>query len=299
MKSLRALLGAIRFLTQHPAYKKDTVGSWLRVVNWYLCVTFGIPPLRPLPRWNLDVGLPCQYKTPAKVFYVFGDDYDENLLELPKLLKSGDTFVDVGANFGIYSLLGARIVGANGKVFAFEPIPKLCALLRSNAQHNDLSALTVNEMALGETSGMASLSLHADEGRSSLRPMDGEVVGTIDVRIATLDQEISPDLTVSVVKLDVEGFELAVLKGATRILSRDRPVILFENNPDALLEAGASTASLVSELRSFGYQIYELLEEAFVPAEPKEFGNFAAIHESDSRLPNLSVIRQGGFPTVA
>jgi FkbM family methyltransferase len=248
-------------------------------------VSFSLAPVRRLPRWNLTISLPCLYKTPAKVFYVFGEQYDENLARLPELLKSGDVFVDAGANFGVYSLLSARLVGVGGRVFAFEPIPQICELLRTNALRNNLAALKVMDLALAEHMGTASLALHADSGRSSLRPMKDDVVSSIEVRTSTLDQEIDPSVVVSVIKLDVEGFELSVLRGASRILRESRPLILFENNPDALSEASASTEMLVQELRGFGYEIYEWgPEEKLVEITPAGFGNFVALHLSDLRL---------------
>jgi len=282
LRRLRAAFqGGRSFLSRHPAYSRHRLRSWIRVANWYAQVSAGISPVRKIPSWQLDVKLPRLFKTPAKVFFLFGKEYDEMLEFVDLSLNPGETFIDVGANFGIYSYLAARKVGACGRVFAIEPTPSMCSILRENAQANFLGNLDVIQAAFGERSGTSLLNLHADSGRSSLRDMRSEVVGRIQVAVQTLDASIPDRQSVAMIKMDVEGYEPHVLAGGRQRIQRDHPVILFENNPGALNEAGSSTDALCGMLAEFGYSIYHYAgARTLVKTTPAGFGNFVALHGS-------------------
>lgn len=276
-----AFLCGCSFLSAHPAYAQHRLLSWIRVASWYAQVFAGVSPRRRIPRWQLDVKLPRLFKTPAKVFYIFGQEYDEMLEFVDLALRPGETFVDIGANFGIYSLLASRKVGARGSVHAIEPTPSLCILLRENARANLLKNIDVIQAAFGDHAGAAFLNLHADSGRSSLRDMASEVVGRIEVAVKTLDEAIPDRQSIAMIKMDVEGYEPHVLSGGRQRIQRDHPVILFENNPGALKEAGSSTFALVGMLAELDYSIYLYTGgHSLVETTPTGFGNFVALHNN-------------------
>jgi FkbM family methyltransferase len=151
------------------------------------------------------------------------------------VLKAGATFVDVGANVGLFSLPAAKKVGS-GKVFAFEPCGWTYEQLLENARINRASNLQPVRLALGDCPGEAILQVNS-AGRDGLNTLGrpthehSKVVKTERVPVARLDDFLKQRsvTSVDVVKIDVEGAELFVLRGATGVLSRpDAPVILYE-----------------------------------------------------------------------
>jgi FkbM family methyltransferase len=152
-----------------------------------------------------------------------------------KLVKSGDTVCDIGANIGIVTLLLSRLVGRQGRVLAFEPNPACWDALQAAIDRNQMSNATALPFALGATSEERTLNIPSDNaGAASLAE---RVVRKSDkttrVSVRTLDEVlIEHDIhSVQFMKLDVEGFESEVFRGSTHILEKLRPdAILFEMN---------------------------------------------------------------------
>lgn len=136
---------------------------------------------------------------------------------LAECLRPGDTMLDVGANVGFLSVVGAALVGATGRVIAFEPVPANARQVRRNARLNRLRQLEVVETAVGDRTGTARLVLAQHAGGAALaeaeRPPDAR--GEIAVPIVRLDDWLAarPGLWPALVKIDVEGAELQVLRG--------------------------------------------------------------------------------------
>ena len=179
-------------------------------------------------------------------------------LEITRRLKPGETFLDIGANVGFYTLIAAKVVGRTGSVYAFEPAPNTRAGLERNIQLNDFGNVTTVPVALSDATGIGELFLDAkkNSGAASLRrsPNSGEsvsvVVDTYD-NFAALYALPIPAL----VKIDVEGSEVSVLRGMTALLSRpDRPAIILEVSEWSLEEMGYSKAELFRLVTSFGYR---------------------------------------------
>jgi FkbM family methyltransferase len=147
--------------------------------------------------------------------------------------RDGGTFVDVGANIGYHALWVARSLPAV-HVIAFEPNPFVREDLERNLALNDATNVEIRSCALGDRDGTTTF--HAQTGRSYNRgassilknPNVGDRYDQISVKLRTLDEEISPDLRVDVIKIDTEGFEAAVLRGARALIARCQPVLVFE-----------------------------------------------------------------------
>jgi FkbM family methyltransferase len=151
-----------------------------------------------------------------------------------RFLAHGMTVLDIGAHHGYYTLLAAKSVASRGKVFSFEPSPRERRALRWNTILNRRINIRIQPFALGNTRGESSLYVadHFNSGLNSLRPqvVVSDVV-RVPITVTTLDSWIAahPLKKVDFIKLDVEGGELDVLKGAQQFLSRHpRPVILAE-----------------------------------------------------------------------
>jgi FkbM family methyltransferase len=148
-------------------------------------------------------------------------------------LKAGDTFVDVGANIGYYSLLAARIVGDTGKVVAFEPVDRLRARLERSVALNGFRNVTARAEIVDRTDGMVDL-FEVNEGTnegisSTVKPPPN--ARRVAHAAVSLDQVFADAGTrPALMKVDVEGGEEAVFAGARRLLGgEDAPCLLFES----------------------------------------------------------------------
>lgn len=181
---------------------------------------------------------------------------------LQDLLRPGTTFADVGANIGYYAMLGARLVGPSGRVVAFEPSPENCRLLLHSMQLNGFENVELFPVALSDVDGWSYLERHLGSNGSVHQigvesSFDGwrTIVPTF-----TLDRLYEGPL--DVMKMDVEGSEARVLRGATRVIEKNRPVILTEVS-DAMLRrcSGSSLPQFLSWFAERSYQV-AMIEES-------------------------------------
>jgi FkbM family methyltransferase len=171
-----------------------------------------------------------------------------------ELLAAGDTFIDVGAHIGWFSTIAARRVGGTGQVIAVEPYHANAVMLRENAERNDCLNVSVAEMALGSEPGMLSLGQAGDSG--SVTALEYAKAGRAPVRMAPLDDIAPGGGTVALLKIDVEGWEAHVLRGAGKTLLRTRAV-LIEVNREALRNARSSPDELFRLLRESGFDSFQ------------------------------------------
>ncbi len=175
-------------------------------------------------------------------------------------LREGDVVIDVGAHIGYFSLEAARHVGATGKVLGFEPDPNISRVLADNAASR--SNVCVYELALSNYTGFATFYRGVTPGETgwgTLHPGVGEADARvpISVRVSTLDEVLETSAErnrIALLKIDAEGAENAILRGAVRTIRRDRPLILFEINEICLERAGTSAELLVAFLQSIEYE---------------------------------------------
>lgn len=188
------------------------------------------------------------------------------------VLAEGDVFVDVGANFGYFSLLAATRVGGGGAVHAFEPQARPCELLRQSADLNGLENISVHQFALGDTEATATIHVptHAQSGLATLRS-EGYWLGGIaqrerQVRVRRLDDVLAAEGVgaVRAIKIDTEGYELPVLRGATRILTELRPVVFYE----VQISRTDEDPSVASFLAEHDYRTFALTDAGAVPVDP-------------------------------
>ncbi len=179
--------------------------------------------------------------------------FDESICTvLRRYLRPGDTFVDAGANIGYYSLNALSLVGATGHVHAFEIDPRALRCLRKTIRKNHLQLLSLHETALGETESAARLVMRADCGHTFVR---SGAAGAGSVAVNPLDhwlEQLRPG-GVRLIKIDVEGSELAVLRGARGVLETCRPAVVCEASEDNLRRFNATVSDLVEFMESLGY----------------------------------------------
>lgn len=146
--------------------------------------------------------------------------------------KKGDTVIDIGANIGLYTVTLAHAIGPDGRVFAIEPVKKNCESLKKNIENNHLSNTTIFPIAIGEQNGETKIHLPSDLAFASVVTSTKEAAenDTVTVPLKTLDSiwEETGEKKIKLIKIDVEGAELSVLKGATKLLQKNKPLLLIE-----------------------------------------------------------------------
>lgn len=147
-------------------------------------------------------------------------------------IKSGDVVVDVGANVGYFTLIMAKLVGPNGTVYAFEPNEELCAILRWNVLSNGYrDRVNIFPYAVTDFIGKAKFFLNLGHGQSSLQPRKG-TTSIVEAQTTTLDAILPFGNDIRLVKIDVEGGEVGVLRGMPKTMKRLPSMeIIFEFLP--------------------------------------------------------------------
>lgn len=174
--------------------------------------------------------------------FFWGTYEPEQTQAFQKVIRPGDVVFDVGAHYGYYTLLSSALAGAGGRVFAFEPSPGNIPHLKKHIEINRCSNVEVLELALSDHEGTARFDNQAGSGTGHLA-----ADGRIEVQITTLDA-ISPRLSpLNVLKIDVEGAEVEVLKGGEKTILAAKPAIFLSTHGDALKQASFGL------LRGWGY----------------------------------------------
>lgn len=190
---------------------------------------------------------------------------------LETFLTPGTTFVDVGANIGVYTGWASRLVGPSGKVLAFEPLPATRDHLEQVIKMNGLDNVQLIPKAVGAALGLVTLwaSPQASGLTSALTPVSGSGARPVEVPLTTLDAELAAwgGAPPVLIKIDVEGLEVRVLEGVTLTLSGPTPPALVFEAQDLYLErAGDKFADLPGWFEDqFGYRLYALKPAGLAP----------------------------------
>ncbi|MCS4122728.1 FkbM family methyltransferase [Salinibacter ruber] len=180
---------------------------------------------------------------------------------LSELLDEGDTFVDVGANQGTYSIVASHLVGEHGTVLAFEPQASLSEAVRRSLEKAPAN-YEVFTMALGDRDGEVDIHVPSSysgragiiEAYSGKRTHDTKQV---PIRRADTVLESRESKGNWVVKVDVEGAELAFLRGAQTFLSSVTPSLIIEMNPHSMRDANITEDKFIKEIRGLGFNFFQ------------------------------------------
>jgi len=191
--------------------------------------------------------------------YWLGYHSINELLLLEKVLKPDMVFVDIGANQGEFTLFAGRRM-TTGRVIAFEPMPQMFAQLQENIQLNGLAEVIIHNVALSNQKGSMTIHAAADavnEGLGTLYPSGGDFKEAGMVQVDIFDDVFRQQRLdrLDIIKMDVEGSELPVLRGAHESLVRFHPVIMLELNRTAFATAGYTPEALIDYLHALEYQL--------------------------------------------
>ena len=171
------------------------------------------------------------------------------------LLKPGDTFLDIGANIGFFTLNASRIVGISGRVVSIEPSQRAAVKLLANVLANHASNVLVLTIGAADVSKLEFLNIARPDnaGASAIRPIQG-AIGKESIAVARMDDVLEAlDIIPTVIKIDIEGSEFVALQGLRRTLSAHHPVLIVELRGLFFQDMGSSKKDLVDFLVELGY----------------------------------------------
>ncbi len=214
--------------------------------NWLICRAGG-------NIWRLD---PTQYLDGQILKYGVFEPESTRLVH--HIVKEGMTILDVGANFGYYTVQFSKLVGKKGSVYAFEPSGRFRGRLLDHLKRNGCTNVTVFDFGLSNNDG--SLDLYGSDSTATLHPIP-DFLMPIErevIKLRTLDSLIE-ELKIErldFIKVDIDGHESKFVSGAEKTFTRFRPVILMEFAQLNLMEGGSSVVELSEKLKRLGYVFY-------------------------------------------
>jgi FkbM family methyltransferase len=263
-------------------------GRW-RIVRWldqHEETFASLPPktVRFVDRFRMRVN-PIDEN--GRRIYVNGFQARERLTRhFIELLRAGDGVIDVGANVGYYTMVAAKLVGSTGCVHAFEASPRIFPWLRANAELNPTANIQVHSQAVTDRCGEVEFYTARAEktGFSSIRNLGERADHVTVVPTVSLDSILDELPQIRLVKIDVEGAELLVLRGMQQLILRDRPHIIFEIDDCFLRELGADARQQCEFLIRLGYDLFRIVERGdlkpLIDAPADRCNILASPHES-------------------
>lgn len=235
----------------------------------------------------------------GRIVYYFGDRDPKVSWVCRQVLRPGDTALDIGANYAAVAMVLGKLVGPEGVVHAFEPQKMLSEFVHVSALLNDYRHVRVHNIALSDTDGQFNLYITpGSRGEASLEPEDENtkyIVESVQVRNTSdvlEEQGVGP---IRLIKIDVEGHEATVLRGADRFFAKHMPdVIVFESKQwDTLFW----DRELIQLLDGYGFELFGVPRAKYsmyldpISRDPKEKGlwhDYVAIHKNS---PDYSALK--------
>jgi FkbM family methyltransferase len=202
--------------------------------------------------------------------YLSGECYQEERMFLTRYLRHSDVVIDVGANIGLLTLLSSVLVGKQGKVYSIEPHPRVCRFLRGNLDLNSVENVRTFNYALGNKSGTVRFSDRKGDDKNSVVWTDPGII--VDQK--RLDELSIEDEQITLLKIDVEGYEKFVIEGAARLL-KNVQCIYFEAIERHFLKFGYRLEDLLNVLRSHHFEIFEVSADEVCRIHPSCYPKFS------------------------
>jgi len=209
-------------------------------------------------------------------------------------LEPGMTLLDIGANVGYFSILGARAVGPSGTVIAIEPEPANYALLCANLWESRVGNVAPLRAAASSFAGPLPLSISSEncgDHRSFMERPGERVVAVAGVRV---DDVLEADAHVDVVKIDIQGADHRAVIGMERLLARCRPVLLVEFWPRGIDELGDQPVDVLSYYRSLGFSITSIDQPGADPGWTRDPELVQTVRDSESGFATILLTPSAG-----
>ncbi len=249
---MQNILKVLKYIWDHPANRGRQVRAIARAVVWQLRKRLLTRPIDISVFGGLT--LRCYPDSPSASLVIYCDenpDYHE-MHFLRRYLLDGDKMLDVGANIGVYSLLGASLVGHSGHIIAFVPGPEANRRLKENIAINGLKNVSIYSCALGDKNSEINF-LDKCDTTNRIQTADDIGQSVITVPLVRLDEII--DGTFAIGKMDIEGAEPDALRGAQEMLKRSNPPVWLLELNGSLHAFGYTESSFAKWLSEQGYDL--------------------------------------------
>jgi FkbM family methyltransferase len=269
-------------------------GALGRILVWRMISALGVEAFHRIPGARFRTYLEPRFRRVGSLaVYSLGLNYEEALTMLPALLGPGESFLDCGANQGVYALYASDLVGPTGRVVAIEPQAYAARAIRLSAAANDFHYLSVRQAAVSDQDGEAAFEIGDAPvaARLSGPSADGILVET--VRLDTALDDFG-GRRLHVLKLDVEGAEELALRGAARLLAEHQPHVIFE----AYNLDDPSTRGVYERLADAGYRFYLPQKGKLIALHDERRESFSVLAVHPTRKAKLAELIQGE-PTQA
>ncbi len=198
------------------------------------------------------------------------EGFERNEIEfMKKVLRQGDTCIDIGANVGLFSLIASGIVGLTGKIISFEPSLVTYKRFIENIRLNKLTNIDARNIGLSDKKGTLKLNVLEngfDAWNSFVKVEEDKLGNTTEVFVSTLDAELVNlnKNKISFIKIDVEGWEKFVISGATQLLQHYSPTVMMEFTETNTFSAGYMVQELYDTMESFGYEWFRIVNNNLI-----------------------------------
>ena len=199
---------------------------------------------------------------------------------LKKIIKKNSTVIDIGANIGYFTLLLAKLVGPDGKVFSFEPDPNNFSILEKNVKINGYSNVILTQKAISDKTETTKLYL-CKYSNGMHRIYQSEICeGHVEIESSKLDdffENVKFNGNIDFIKIDTEGSEVKVIRGIKNIINMNKDVkILVEFEPGSIVQSGCSPKELLTQIENHGFKI--------IPVESKKILKIISTEELSKRF---------------
>jgi FkbM family methyltransferase len=218
-----------------------------------------------------------------RYMYLFGVWEPRMTQWLQRRLRPGDTFVDVGANIGYFSVLAAQLVGPTGRVVAVEASRPFMDRVELNARLNGITNIRPAHVAVSDKQQTLTFILASSHnmGANSIVPWDGPTESVFDIEAYPLPEVLESDeiAKARVIKIDVEGAEGSVVRGMAPMLNKLRPdaEVTVEVTPERMAQLGDSVEELLETMTSRGFHVYRLANEYAAASYPSALSGPSAV----------------------
>jgi FkbM family methyltransferase len=178
-----------------------------------------------------------------------------------KHIRTGDVFLDIGANIGYFTLIASKIVGNEGKVYSFEPDTTNFSILNKNVELNNCKNVTLVKKAVSDKTGKSDFYLDKNDlGKHSIFNLDqGKRIEIETVKLDDYFRNYSGKI--DLIKMDIQGAEWLAIRGMKNMLEKNEKVKIYtELDPDALIKSGTNPQEYMKMLTDLGFDLYIINE---------------------------------------
>lgn len=216
----------------------------------------------PSERWTTAYGMPWLINIHQSIgchLFISGKYCSARIAEIQAVVKTGDTVVDIGANVGYFTLLFAKLVGKEGKVYSFEPDPRNFQLLQRTLERNGLTQVKAVQKAVSDKADEFLLYQTASWAANTLT--SSEHVSTVSVQVVALDEFLSDESNISFIKMDMDGSEPLAIQGMTQLIRRSPNLtVLAEYEPGNLKRYIPNPLDFITIAEQHGLKLTAILD---------------------------------------